>query len=111
METHAHSFLSGFTFNQSQINHIQIARGAPFNQAILKCHVDHHNGTQNNLYMLLNSDCRLHFLNILVIVDYKYSTTDNNMYKLYILCQSIPFIAKKIDSRNMLDKKISVSRL
>ena len=30
---------------------ILIARGAPFNQAVLKCHVDHHNGTQNYLYI------------------------------------------------------------
>ena len=28
---------------------ILIAVGAPFNQDILKCHVDHHNGTQNQL--------------------------------------------------------------
>ena len=47
---------------------------------------------------LLNNDYRLHFLNILVILDYECSTTDNNMYKSYILCQSIPFIAKKIGS-------------
>ena len=60
---------------------------------------------------LLNNDYRLHFLNILVIVDYKYSTTDNNMYKSYIFCQSIPFIAKKIGSRNVLDESISVPRL
>ena len=31
---------------------ILIAGGAPFNQAILKCHVEHHNGTQNHLYIV-----------------------------------------------------------
>ena len=56
---------------------------------------------------LLNNDYRLHFLNILVIGDCKYSTTDN---KSYILFQSIPFVAKKIGSRNVLDETISVSR-
>ena len=30
------------------------------------------------------------------------------MYRSYILCQSIPFIAKKIGSRNVLDEAISV---
>ena len=30
---------------------ILIAGGAAFNQAILKCHVDHHNGMQNHLYI------------------------------------------------------------
>ena len=52
------------------------AAGASFNQAILKCNVDHHNGMPNNYILLFNNDYILHFLNILVIVDY--SATDNS---------------------------------
>ena len=54
----------------------------------------------------VENDYRLNFLSVFVIVDYKYSSTDSNMYKSYILCQSIPFIAKKIGSRNVLDETI-----
>ena len=43
-----------FSVNLRLTNHklrILIAGGTNFNQAILKCYVDHHNGTQNHLYI------------------------------------------------------------
>ena len=45
---------SHFSVGLRLTNHksrILIAGGAPFNQAILKCRVEHHNGTQNHLYI------------------------------------------------------------
>ena len=38
---------------------ILIPGGAPFNQTILKCHVDHHNGAKSFIYrfQIITTDC------------------------------------------------------